>query len=103
MTVTRTPEMIDGSFAPQLREHVALVPVENEAILYEEGVGTLHQLNPTAAAVCSLFDGEVTLDTLIDDLAAVFRGDREQIETDVLTMARELGTKGLLAGVAPND
>ncbi len=90
---------IDTSFAPQLRDHVAIVPVEQEAILYEEQVGQLHQLNPTAAAVCSLFDGEVSLATLIDDLAAVFQGDATEIEADVLAMTRELGRKGLLVGV----
>lgn len=94
-----TPDQIDADFAPRLREQIATVPVESEALLYEEADGTMHQLNPTAAAVCSLFDGQVTLGTLIEDLAAVFDGDRQQIERDVLEMTRDLGRKGLLAGV----
>ena len=98
-----TADAIDPSFAPQLRDHVAIVPVEREAILYEEGVGQLHQLNPTAAAVCSLFDGEVPLSTLIADLIAVFEGDTSEIEADVLAMTRELGRKGLLVGVVGED
>ena len=99
MATLLDPDTIDLDFAPKLRDHVATVSIESEAILYEEGEGKLHQLNPTAAAVCTLFDGEVTLATLVDDLVAVFEGDRETIEADVLAMTRELGAKGLLEGV----
>lgn len=99
MATLLDPEAIDLSYAPKLREHVAKVPVEHEAILYEEGEGTLHQLNATAAAVATLFDGEVTLATLVDDLVAVFEGDRDTIAADVLEMTRDLAQKGLLEGV----
>ena len=99
MATLLDPDAIDLDYAPKLREHVAKVPIENEAILYEEGEGTMHQLNPTAAAVTTLFDGEVTLKTLVDDLVAVFEGDRETIEHDVLSMTRDLARKGLLEGV----
>ena len=99
MATLLDPDAIDLDYAPKLREHVAKVPVEHEAILYEEGEGTLHQLNATAAAVTTLFDGEVTLATLVDDLVAVFEGDRGTIERDVLDMTRDLAHKGLLEGV----
>ncbi len=96
------PDAIDLHFAPRLRDHVTLVPIEDEALLYEEG-GSLHQLNSTAAAVCTLFDGEVPLAHLVGDLAAVFDGDSATIAQEVLAMTRELGRKGLLEGIRHDD
>lgn len=92
-------ECISADFAPLLREDVTPIPVEDEALLYDERSGTMHQLNRTAAVVCSLFDGRVKLVELIADVVEVFEGDPQQIETEVMAMARELGRKGLLVGV----
>lgn len=97
------PQDITPHFAPMLREHVAVLAIDDEAIIYEEGRGSLHQLNPTAAVVCQLFDGQTTLETLIDDLAAAYEGERGDIASDVLAMTRELGRKGLLVGVLEDD
>jgi hypothetical protein len=95
----RRPDQIDSEFAPRLRAHVTLVPVQHEAVLFEEGLGRLHQLSPTAAAVCTCFDGTTDLATLIADVVAVFEGDPIRIEADILAMTRDLGAKGLLVGV----
>lgn len=99
MTDLAQPEGIDERFAPRLRDHVTLVPVEQEALLYEEGAAAIHQLNSSAAAVCALFDGEVPLHVLIDDAAAVFEAERSEVAVDILELARDLGRKGLLVGV----
>lgn len=101
MSEGTTTEEVTLDLAPRFRSHVALVPIEDEAILYEDGVGTLHQLNASAAAVCALFDGEVTLATLVEDLDAVLEEDRARLETDLLQLTRDLATKGLLEGIGP--
>lgn len=98
---TTASHQLTLDFAPCFRDHVTLVPIEDEAILYEDGIGTLHQLNPTAAILCSLFDGELTLSTLVDDLHAVVQEDRERIASDVLALAQDLANKGLFEGVGP--
>jgi hypothetical protein len=96
------PSSIGPSFVPTLRRDVVLLPVHDEAILYEQETGALHQLNPIAATVCSCFDDEREIGVIVDGLASRFHGDREAIERDVVTLVRELGGKGLLEGVRPN-
>jgi hypothetical protein len=99
MPVKLNPEDVGLGHRPRLSGQLATVPVEHEALLLDQATGTMHQLNPTAAAICSLFDGEATLQELIDDLVAVFEGDPDTISKDVLEVTRELGAKGLLEGV----
>ena len=95
-----TPEEIDTAFRPKFRNEVAVVPVEDEAVLYEEDHGALHQLDRIATIVCSYFDGRTALADAIEELSGAFGAPAEVIEADVLALARELGAKGLLVGVA---
>lgn len=97
---TVAPEDLDTTFVPQLRAQVATVPVADEAILYEADTGDLHRLDTIGTVVCQLFDGATPLTDLVDALADAFGASREVVEADVLTLTRELGRKGLLAGVA---
>ncbi len=98
--MTRTsPDRISRDFVPQLREHVALVQVGDEAVLFEEGVGTLHRCNATAAAVCESLDGSATIGELARDVAAVFAADPAEVEEDLVALFQGLGAKGLLDGV----
>ena len=102
MTEARpTADAITTTFVPRLRDHVASVPVQHEAVLYEEDTGTLHQLDAIATVVCGSFDGEVSVARIVDDLAEQFGADREVVEVDVLAMVRHLAGLGLLDGVGP--
>jgi hypothetical protein len=92
---------IDSSFVPRLRDEVAFVPVAKEAMLYVESSGLLHQLDPSGAAVCRVFDGRATVAAAADELANAFGVPRDTVEADVLVFARELGALGLLEGVGP--
>jgi hypothetical protein len=97
--------VIDASYAPRLREEVAFIPVEDEALLYLEDVGLLHQLDQIGAVVCRYFDGSTPIATTAHELADAFGTDAAVIETDVVGFARQLGDLGLLDGVAakPDD
>lgn len=97
------PSTIDRSFVPRFRDAVVLVPVQDEAVLFEEDVGALHQLDPIATIVCQLFDGQTAIAQIVDDLAEAFVADRSAIEGDVLTMLRGLGHKGLLHGIQGDE
>jgi hypothetical protein len=96
-------EAIGASFVPRLRDAVAFIPVEDEALLYLEDIGLLHQLDRIGAVVCRCFDGETSIAAAADGLAEDFGADRSVIEADVIGFARQLGDLGLLDGVAPAD
>jgi hypothetical protein len=85
---------------PCLRDTVLLVPVQEEAVLFDQTNGALHRLDPVAAVVCSCLDGEATLTEIIDDLSAGFGTDRDTVSRDVLRLTRRLGRIGVLEGVA---
>ena len=93
------PDAIDPSYVPALREGVVVVPVKDEAVLYEEDTGRLHQLDPIATVVVGLFDGQSSIEQTVSDLAEAFGADRGVVEHDVLTLVRDLGRKGLFADV----
>ena len=96
---TVPPETIDGSFVPRFRAAVVTVPVQKEAVLYEEDTGALHQLDPIGTIVCGMFDGRTPIEQLVGELAAAFEADPAVIATDVLSLVRDLGGKGLLDDV----
>ena len=93
------PSTIDTGFVPRFREDVVLVPVQDEAVLLEQDVGALHQLDQIATVVCQLLDGRATIDQVVDELVEAFATDRATIAGDVLTLVRGLGQKGLLHGI----
>jgi hypothetical protein len=100
----RAADAIDAAFVPVLRPSVVNIPVEREALLYDEETGVLHQLDPIATIVLELLDGDTSLAEAIEELDRLFEAPRARIETDVLAMAVELGELGLLDGVeAPTE
>lgn len=94
---------IDGSFVPRPVNDIASVELDGEVVLgvrSGDGLQTFC-LNRTGGIVWSCFDGEATLDDLIDDLSEAFEVGREVVAEDVINLARHLGVIGLLAGVRP--
>ena len=91
---------IGTTFVPRFRADVATVEVGDEAVLFEEDTGNLHQLDPIATIVCGFFDGQTSIADVVTDLAEGFDAPRETIETDVLAMIRRLGRLGLFVGVS---
>lgn len=67
---------------------------QRHVLLYPEGVVTL---NPTAAAVLKLCDGERAIPQIVDCLKQRYRA--EQIEMDVATFLNKLAAKGLVTYV----
>jgi hypothetical protein len=87
------------SSTPRLRPGVTFIPLEDEAVLYEEEGGVLHQLNPTATLVCRLIDGSITVAQVIDDLSFAFEAEHDVVADDVLGLVRSLDERGLLSGL----
>ena len=98
-TAAETPRSLDPSFVPRFRDEVAFVPVKDEALLYVEATGDLHQLDAIGAVICRVFDGATSVATAATRLSEAFGAPRRQVEADVLAFAERLGGYGLLEGI----
>jgi hypothetical protein len=88
---------------PRLRAEVALILVDDEAVLFEEDTGGLHRVDAIGALVLSYFDEDSTLASIANELAKVFDAENHIVEEDLIRMSRQLGQKGLLEGVRGHD
>jgi coenzyme PQQ synthesis protein D (PqqD) len=101
--VTIPAEAIDGTFRPLPRPSVASVELDGEGVLFDEETGHSHLLNSTATVVWGCFDGALSLDELAEELAAAYGTSVQQLASDILTLTRQFGRKGLLVGVERED
>ncbi len=99
VTEPLSPDDIGPEFAARLVPELQLASVGDEQIVVG-GQSQLMVLNPTAGLIFQFLDGEATLAELVDDFADALGAERDVVEADVLTFARELGANGLLQGVA---
>ncbi len=86
---------LSGATAPRALGIEEVVVVDGAAVVYR--AGSVHALNPTATLIWESCDGEVTLDGLADELAASFGIERAAARRDVIDVAGELLTRGLIA------
>jgi pyrroloquinoline quinone biosynthesis protein D len=52
--------------------------------------------DPVAVAVLNLCDGARTLNKIVDELCATYKGERARIEGDVRALLADLAAKGML-------
>jgi pyrroloquinoline quinone biosynthesis protein D len=91
--VNSTPGEITLTAHPRLSRHARLQwdPVrEKQVILMPEGVLAL---NPTAAAIVALCDGQRSVSAIISTLSEQYN---KAVDEDVLTFLRRLASKRLL-------
>ncbi len=81
---------------PKARDDLAVVELDGEAVIYDEGTGDLHHLNPTATIVFSLCDGTATIREIADDLAEAFTRSPAEVEPQVRRLLLRLRRAGLL-------
>ena len=91
---------IGPDFVANPRREVVTVEIDGDAVVYDELKEMAHLLNPTAAIVWRLLDGETPLDELSADLAAVFGARLEEVLADVVALVQDLGQRGLLEHVS---
>jgi hypothetical protein len=104
MVAMRATE-IGRSFVPKRSDAAYTVELDGEAVVLDEARNRLHHLNPTATLVWACFDGSGTIDEIASDLASAFASAPNDVATDVLDLAHQLGAEGLLEGVEhePDD
>jgi hypothetical protein len=91
--------VIDAAFAPARGDAVYTVTIDGEAVLLDEAENRLHHLNRTAALLWACFDGEATVAELADDISDELQLDRTDVLQSSLSVVRELGAEGLIAGI----
>ncbi|MGB8861428.1 MAG: PqqD family protein [Ilumatobacteraceae bacterium] len=74
---------------------VKMVEVDEEAILVDEGRGSLHLLNASGALVWRCFDGESTVADIATDIADVLAVPYETVLADAGALAQRLLADGL--------
>ncbi len=74
---------------------VHTVEIDGEAVLLHTGTNTLHRLNPSAAALWSLFDGKLTLAELSEGVALTQGVLQLEANRQLLALAAELRASGL--------
>jgi Coenzyme PQQ synthesis protein D (PqqD) len=95
-----SPEAIDEGFVAQPAAGVHTVELDGKAVIYDERHKRLHVLDQHATLVWRSLDGVCSLEEVIADLSEVFVVDPAVVRTDVMSLARSLGSEGLLEGVA---
>ena len=81
---------------PKVREDLAVVELDGEAVIYDEDTHDLHHLNPTATIVFGLCDGTATIAEMSGDIAAAFGVPLQEVEPQVRTLIRQLRKAKLL-------
>lgn len=81
---------------PRIRDGLAVVELDGEAVIYDEDSGNLHHLNPTATVVFALCDGSATVREMAGEIAEAFGVPAEQVEPQVRTLLRRFRKQELL-------
>ncbi len=81
---------------PKVREDLAVVVLDNEAIVYDEDGGRLHHLNPTATIIFQMFDGTATVKELSAEIAGAYGLETADVERQIRTLLREFRKSDLL-------
>jgi len=91
---------------PRVREDLAVVEIDGEAVVYDERTNDIHHLNPTAAIVFSLCDGSATVKEFSADIASAFNAPLDEVDRQVRALVREFRKNGLFeerAGTKPSS
>lgn len=87
---------------PRVREDLAVVEIDGEAVVYDEHNDDLHHLNPTATVIFGLFDGSATIRELSKDISQAFDVPAHDVETQVRALLRQFRKVGLMTPDASN-
>ena len=83
---------------PRIRDDVAIVEIDGEAVLYEPRRIMLYHLNVTAAIIYQVCDGTGTVQQLAVDIAESFGVPLEQVEPEVHAIVHMFDEIGILEG-----
>ena len=88
-------------FVPLRQTSVVEAEIDGELVLLDTTSGTLHVLNPVAAAVWGELDGVRDVDAIVSELSDETGEDVARVRADVTNFLDRLASTGLLSGVIP--
>lgn len=86
---------------PIVAAGVVIEDLDADLCLYRAEVDEALVLNETAADICRLADGRVSVGEIIDQLAAAYQTSIDAIRPDVVAAVSELADRGYLVEAAP--
>ena len=81
---------------PKRKEQFVPEEMDDDLLLADFQGSQLHVLNPTAAAVWEMCDGQSTAEQMAGQLAAQFALSPDQVQGDVAKILAEFWEKGLV-------
>jgi PqqD family protein of HPr-rel-A system len=81
---------------PKARPDLTWVEIDGEAVIYDEGTGRLHHLNPTATIVFSHCSGDATIKEFTAAIADAFGVGPDDVEGEIRSLIRAFRRAGLL-------
>lgn len=103
MTAELPAQAITSGFVAAPRPDLASAEIDGELVLYDDVTRLIHRLDRVATTLWLCLDGTSTLADIAADMADVYDADPARVLADVVSAARQLGSQGLLAGVAPDQ
>lgn len=83
---------------PKVREDLAMVEIDGEAVIYDQPSRDILYLNPTATIVFGLCDGTGTVKEMAADIADAFQVQSAEVERQIRSLLRGFKKSGLLDG-----
>lgn len=90
---------IDENTVPRPRRGVVMVPVADEAVLFDERTGDVHALDSLATLMWQCFDGAATIGEIAVDVADVFSVTERAALNDLEQLTVDLAARDLLDGM----
>ena len=87
---------VSPEYRPQRADDVFSMDMGDGLILYNRDSQLVHHLNPTAAVVWGVADGEATVATLAAEIAEQYELDPEETLGQLTSMLGELDAMGLV-------
>lgn len=78
------------------REDILSTTSGGETLLVDQGSGSVHVINPTAARIWELCSGEPTVEAVIAGVAETYGMSPGELQDDVLEMLRTFGELGVV-------
>lgn len=83
-------------------QNLAVVELDDEALIYDAVTRKLHHLNPVAAFVFSILEHSMALDECVDRVARHYGTTAPQVEEETSRLIRRFLAEGLIK-IAPTD
>lgn len=87
---------VPPGYRPRKRSDVLELDMGDGFILYNHDSSLVHHLNPTAAVVWQVLDGEATVERLAAEIADEYRLPVENVQMQITSLVAELDAMGLV-------